>query len=696
MNGSSHLTFAVSVYRRMVFLALAAVLAGTALYGPVDTARAADAAKSEAAIAAEARLFETVKYLASDDLQGRGVGTEGLELAADYLADEFRKMGLETALFDGKPFQSFNVTAETQMGEKEQNTLELVGPPEEEDGSPQRISLKLEEDFTPLAIGGSGRFDTELAFVGYGITAKEEEYDDYADVDVKGKVVVVLRKEPQQGNPHSRFDGKEASEHATFRRKVANAYEHGAAAVIIVNDNYDLLGKAEAERKRWVAAMNKMADLHASFRKIERPTDEQFAKHLADVAKLNKQIQASIEKLQKKQFDRILKFKEAGVGQRKKMPVYFAARDKIDPVIQAALGTDLATIEREIDKDLKPRSAVLKGWKAQGQAEVLVKTADIKNVVALLEGKGPLADETVIVGAHYDHLGMGGAGTFAPWTVAVHNGADDNASGTAALLEVARRLTSRGEPPRRRRIVFIAFTGEERGLLGSAHYVNNPRFPLNTTVAMINMDMVGRLNDNKLVVHGTGTAKEFDDLIDRLNETHQFKVTKKPGGFGPSDHASFYPKKIPVMHLFTGTHKDYHRPSDDYDKVNVDGMRRVADFVTDIVQSIADADERPAYQETKRPRIARRSGSRPYLGTIPDFANAAEGYAIQGVAPGGPAEKGGMKGGDVIVKFGESKIGGLEDIDSALRKFKAGDKVKVVVLRDEKKVELEVVLDPPK
>ena len=425
------------------------------------------------------------------------------------------------------------------------------------------------------------------------------------------------------------------------------------------------------------------------------PTEDQFNKHLADVDELNTQIAEGVKKLRQNQFDRVIHFNEAGTGERKTMPVLFATRAKINEVVKAALGKDLVTIEAEIDKELKPQSAVLAGWKAEGQAEVKITKANIKNVIGVLEGEGPLADETVIVGAHYDHLGMGGSGTFAPWTVAIHNGADDNASGTAALIEVARRITSSGVKPKRR-IVFMAFTGEERGLLGSAYYVKSPRWPLDKTVAMLNMDMVGRLNENKLIVQGVDTAKEFDAIIDGLNKNYNFVITKKPGGFGPSDHASFYPHQIPVMHMFTGTHSDYHRPSDDWEKVNVEGMRRIADMVADVTLAIADAEARPTYVASKRPEVAASGGSRPYLGTIPDFASPIEGYALQGVAPGGPAEKGGMKAGDVIVKFGDSKIGGLEDIDSALRKFKAGDKVKVIVIRDKKDTELEVVLDPPK
>jgi hypothetical protein len=672
---------------------LACLLVASAGY--VGAEDAAKAAKTEAEIAVESRLSDVVKYLASDELEGRGVGTKGLDKAADYLAEEFRKLGLSTEVIDGKPFQQFTVTANQELGAKENNRLALVGPPAKEGEAPRRTELKLAEDFSPLAIGGSGKLESDLIFVGYGITAKDKDYDDYAGLEVKDKVVVMLRKEPQQDNPHSKFEGNQASDHATFNRKVANAFEHGVAGVIIVNDHHDVSGQSQAERKRWQAALDKLAEKNAEFAKIESPTDEQFQQHVGEVEKLAKQLSESTEKLKKNSFDRVLGFMEAGAGSRKTMPVIFAARDKVDPIIKEALGKDLATIEREIDEDLKPRSGVLTGWKADGVAEVITKPVDIKNVIAVLEGEGPLAEETVIVGAHYDHLGMGGSGTFAPWTVAVHNGADDNASGTAALLEVARSIAAREGKPRRR-VVFMAFTGEERGLLGSAHYVKNPRWPLDKTVAMVNMDMVGRLKDNKLIVYGTGTAKEFDGLVDKLNEKHAFVITKKPEGVGPSDHAAFYPMKVPVFHIFTGTHSDYHRPSDDWDKINYEGIRRVADFVTDLTTSIVDADTRPEYIESARPQVAARGGNRPYLGTIPDFSQEVEGYALQGVAPGGPAEKAGMKAGDAIVEFGESKIGGLDDIDSALRKFKAGDKVKVVVLRDKERVTLEVVLDPPR
>ena len=649
---------------------------------------------AETAAESEARLKESVNFLSSDDLEGRGVGTEGLNKAAEFLASQFSQMGLRTDLFDGTPFQKFEVTVTTEMGPAEQNRLTLWGPPIEGD-RPRPTNLTLGKDFTPLATGGTGSVDRGLVFAGYGITAKDlkrgEEtitYDEYANIDVKDKAVIILRKEPQQKDEKSPFDGAKPSQHALFTRKLANASEHGAAAVIFVNDGLELASRRDEGRKVLLAALDKLTKLKTDLEAATEPAARD--KLAADITAAAEEA-ATLSKMLVN-VDSLLPFNGAGDDStHKKLPVFFVTRSAIEPALKEILGKDLATLEAEIDADLTPRSTELGNWKAIGETKVIQKTAEVKNVVAVLEGDGPLADETIVLGAHYDHLGMGGAGSLAPWTTDIHNGADDNASGTATLLEVARRLVTSGAKPRRR-IVFIAFTGEERGLLGSAHYVRQPRFPLENTVAMFNLDMVGRLNENKLQVFGTGTAKEFEPLVNKLGEQYGFQLTKHPGGFGPSDHSSFYAKKIPVLHLFTGTHSDYHRPSDDSPKINVEGMRRVADMLVEIIQATDAADQRPTYIEIKRVEAIGDGGDRPYFGSIPDYGGTVEGLLLSGVVEGGPAEKGGLKGGDVIVKLGDSKITGIEDFDSALRKHKPGDKIKVIVQRDGKPVELEVTL----
>jgi hypothetical protein len=374
----------------------------------------------------------------------------------------------------------------------------------------------------------------------------------------------------------------------------------------------------------------------------------------------------------------------------------------IDDVIRRAMGQPLDDIQARIDETLTPASSSLEGWRLRGSTTIERTKTQARNVLGLLPGMGRAATgdvpaipagETIIVGAHYDHLGFGGAGSAAPGEQAIHHGADDNASGTALLLEVARRLAAAGPLPRS--LLFVAFSGEERGLLGSAHYTANPVLPLADTVAMVNFDMVGRLTDNKVIIYGTGTATGFDALVDRLGKAHRFDVAKEPGGFGPSDHASFYAKKIPVFHVFTGTHADYHRPTDTAEKINYEGLARLVGLAADLIREVAESPERPAYVEIASPQFA-RGGDRPYFGSIPEFGKPGNGYAISGVSKDSPAARGGLKGGDRIVRLGDSAITNLEDFDSALRKHKGGDTVSVVVVRDGAEVTLAVTLGPPR
>ena len=674
---------------RLISIAAVLLLSFTGSGRLSVSAAAENAAEARAT---EERLYDAVKFLASDELEGRGVGTNGLDRAAEFIAEQFAAIGLKTANFNGGPFQKFSMVVSTELGQP--TRVALVHPATAEKADPETHELKLAADFNPLAIGGSGKFDLPLVFAGYGITAKDENYDDYAGIDVEGKAVLLLRHEPQQNNPHSAFNGTDHSPHAYFTRKVSNAYQHGAAAVVFCNDEFDLKKNIERRTKRWQAAIDELTASQAKFKEISQPTHEQIEQQRQQVDKLVKEISSQSEKL-RGEFDPLLPFVGAGPGDdAHKIPVVFCQRAAIDPMVKAALGKSLSELETQIDAEPSPHSAELAGWRLQGEVTVIRREAEVKNVVAVLEGEGPHADETIVVGAHYDHLGLGGEGSLAGGAKEIHNGADDNASGTAALVEVARRLAARAEKLPRR-VVFLAFTGEERGLVGSARYCREPLVPLDKTIAMLNMDMVGRLADDKLVIQGVDTATEFGPLIDDLAGRYGFKVTKQPGGFGPSDHSSFYPHKVPVMHFFTGTHNDYHRPSDDYDKINLPGMRRVAEMVTDAVVALAEHDERPHYQAAKA-KPQGRGGDRPYFGSIPDFASDEPGYHLGGVSPDSPADKGGLKAGDAIVKLGEYKIGNLEDFDGALRKYKAGDKVPVVVKRNGEDVTLQVVLDPPR
>jgi hypothetical protein len=310
------------------------------------------------------------------------------------------------------------------------------------------------------------------------------------------------------------------------------------------------------------------------------------------------------------------------------------------------------------------------------------------NVIGVLEGSDPvLKKEDIIIGAHYDHLGRGGEGSLAPKAGEIHHGADDNASGTAGLIELARIFGAQ-KPKLKRTLIFIAFGGEEEGLLGSNYYVNHPFTPLANTVGMINMDMIGRMKDRKLIIGGVGTAKEWRDLI---APEKSFQLTLNEDGFGPSDHSSFYGKQVPVLFFWTGTHNDYHKPSDTWDKINYNDEAKILSFVARIVKDIDGADKRLTYTTAKSDQAPRTGGFRVYLGTIPNYADTTDGMLLDGVRDDSPAAKAGLKAGDRIVKIGNRDVKNVYDYTYALGEMKAGQEYVFEVVRGSEKLTLKVI-----
>jgi hypothetical protein len=329
---------------------------------------------------------------------------------------------------------------------------------------------------------------------------------------------------------------------------------------------------------------------------------------------------------------------------------------------------------------------------APGAAHAGLGGTPVKNVVGILPGRGPLADEVVVIGAHYDHLGRGGAevGALDPDSAgAIHNGADDNASGTAALLEVARLLRGRLQGDRRT-IVFVAFTAEELGTIGSLYYVTLPVEPNDSTIAMVNFDMVGRLRAGRLLALGAETAVELKPLLDSLNARYHFDLHAEGDGWGPSDHQSFYAHKIPVIEFFTDLHEQYHRTTDDADLINADGLAEIAGYGAEFATALATRPSMLTYVSTPQPVMA--SGSRASLGTVPDMASSPGGVRLTGVREGSPAATAGIQGGDIIVKIGDYEIKNLYDMQNALTKYKGGDVVTVVVRRGEETKSFTVTL----
>jgi hypothetical protein len=360
----------------------------------------------------------------------------------------------------------------------------------------------------------------------------------------------------------------------------------------------------------------------------------------------------------------------------------------------AVVGPDLAEAVRQ---------AAQAGEAVELETDVRPSTSEARNVVGLLPGSDPsLRSELVIVGAHFDHLGLGGDGSLSPDARIVHNGADDNASGTAGLLHVAAGMTRDARPARS--VLFIAFTGEEKGLWGSGHFVANPTVDLARAVAMLNLDMVGRMMDDAVAVFGTGTAEQWETLADESNASldRPLVLGYSPDGYGPSDHASFTAEGIPVLHFFTNTHSDYHRPEDDWEKINGEGIERIGQLITEIAGRLAGAggaevatltpvkQERPALAAAAQ--ASSQSGNRPYFGTIPDMTPRDFGLRITGVGEGSPAEVAGLQSGDVIVEFDGAEIADIYAYTYALQAKNPGDEVVVVVERNGERVTLSAVL----
>lgn len=384
--------------------------------------------------------------------------------------------------------------------------------------------------------------------------------------------------------------------------------------------------------------------------------------------------------------------------------IKFLADDRLEGRMTGTAEADTAAAYIEQRFKQVGLQAPAGGWfqefKVEGGAAQKVAAAGAtgRNVVGLLPGSDPvLREEIIVVGAHYDHLGGGSFGALDPdSTGKVHNGADDNASGVAAIINLAQRMAA--DPPART-IVFVAFSGEELGLLGSAWYVRQPAVPLSRTMAMINFDMVGRLRNDKLIIYGTETATQFTPLLDSINKSFGFDLKMRGDGYGPSDQSAFYAVKKPVLHFFTDLHEDYHRTTDDWQKINVAGMLKVTDFAAALLRELGDrptpltfVDQPSPHAQAPAPGQVQTPGYGAYLGTVPDMGGDAAGVKLSGVRAGSPAEKAGLQRDDVITRIGDTEITDLQAMTDALRAHKPGDVVPVTVQRDGKPLTVTVTL----
>jgi hypothetical protein len=571
------------------------------------------------------RYLDDIKALTTSTMEGRGDGTKGLTRASHLIEKRFKSLGLEPA---GKNsyFQPFTVITGARL-KGNNHFIVLTGD--------QKKELTPRQDFVPFSFSSSGSARGPLVFAGYGVSADEFQYDDYAALDVKDKIVVVLRYEPASFAAKTGNHG--LTQHSQLISKAINARNHGAKALVLVNGK---LGEGEE-------------DLLTRFGSVSGPEN-------------------------------------VGI-------LFMQVKNDIAESWFKAAGKSLKDLQDQINTSSKPASIALPENQSASLTVSIENTrATVSNVLAYLPGK---TGEYVIIGAHYDHLGRGNFDSLAPSQIGqIHPGADDNASGTAGVLELARLLAPQ-KGQLQRGILFASFAGEELGLLGSAAWVKDPTRPLDKAAAMLNMDMIGRIKDDKLYIGGVGTGSTLKPILEQAQPKSGFKIEYSAGGYSASDHTSFVARKIPVLFFFSGLHSDYHKPSDTWEKINPDSAARLLDLVSTTGLQLADAPERPAFITVVEDRPAGGSGGGgygPYFGSIPDFGQVETGVKFSDVRPGSPAAKAGLKAGDILIQFGDKPIKNLYDFTDALRRSKVGDVVEVKVLRDGQPVTASVKLEQRK
>jgi len=590
------------------------------------------------------RIHDEIAYLASDGLKGRDTGDPGNEMAARFIAAKFAHDGLKPigtsqqrdagAPIDGSGyFQPFTFLAGHHVGKN--NSLELVWPSGLPTGSAitagtrilkehggTRVLFRASTMFHPSGISGEGRADGQVVFVGYGIHAPKLGHDDFAGLDLKGKIILLVAGSPGD-NPHEPLYA-----YGSILRKASAAFDQGVKGILVVS-----------------------------------PKDTEL-------------------KTERFEFQR---------NDDAAMPVFRILPSLADALLGSGSIKDLAAAADE-GKTVSRTLTVT----AHLQADVHKITKVTANIVGLIEGTDPvLKHEFVVIGGHMDHLGMGSQYSLAKTEgPAIHHGADDNASGATGVMELAHYFgpAGKGHVKTKRSIILICFSGEELGLYGSEFYVKHPIEPIDKIAAMLNMDMIGRLRDNKLIVIGSSSGSGFDSLLESTGKSTGLTIAKSGGDFGGgSDHESFENAGVPILFFFTGTHEDYHTPTDTVDKINCPGEAKVLNLVADCADRIANAADRPVYHKNEKP-VKTGGGFGVYFGSVPDYAAQVVGVALNSVRAGSPAATAGLKPGDIIIKFGERTIKNVYDYTYALQDHRPGDKVEVTVKRGSETVTVTATL----
>jgi Tol biopolymer transport system component len=579
-------------------------------------------------------LHAVVSYLASDDLEGRLAGSPGGRLAGDYISRQMDGVGLKPVGTNTGFFQEYEFNAGARvLTNDNQLSLRSAGG--------ISVEFEIERDFRPLAFSASAEVEAPVVFVGYGLSAPGkagEGYDSYAGLQVSNKIALVLRYVPEEVDAKRRA---ELNRYAGVRYKAMIAREHGVKGVLFATG-------PSSPNAGELMTMSSDSSLSGSGVAIASVSSNVVNALFAGSGKSLQELQAGL--------------------------------DKENPHAEAGLQlTNLRVHLRTGVEHIRKTDRNVLGMLPPGESK----------------GSAGAAAECVLLGAHYDHLGHGETGAMnrKGEEGLIHSGADDNASGVAALLALAGSLAQqRTANPAAfpRGIIFAAWSGEEIGLIGSSWFAEHPALPLTNIVAYLNFDMVGRLHDNKLTLQGVGSSPLWTKLIEKRNVAAGFNLTLQEDPYLPTDTTALYPKGIPVLAFFTGSHEDYHRPTDKADTLNYAGAERVARFAQAMVMELESA-ARPAYAEVaRRDSGGGRESLRAYLGTIPDYASDVQGVKLSGVRAGGPADKAGLKGGDVIVEFGGTKVANIYDYTYAMDAVKIGQSVTLVVLRHNERLTLTV------
>ena len=614
-----------------------------------------------------AKLFAHADFLASDVCEGRLAGSPGEAKAREYIVARLKEAG-----FDEVRHFPFEFIADVGLGKTNKLYAQFLPAAKEAKSEhpwfrePKDVKTALgadkppvdapepfasatdpafsqylcNEDYRPLRISTSGQLSAPLVFAGYGISAPDKGYDDYKDLDVKGKVVLVLRTEPETAE-RKRIGVEKADIHAgpsvysDFYYKASTARDKGAVALILVNGKRNV---TDAER-------------------------------------------AVLET-----FQRTGGKSDCGIPMMQVFPEI--ADDWLRP-----LGKDTAGLQKAIDEKLIPQSAAVPGVCIGMNVDVQREKATDENLAVVLPGTDPvLRDEILVIGAHYDHLGRGNEYSLADKSEMgkFHRGADDNASGVSAVLEIAAAL-QKNKAALKRTVWIMFFGAEELGTLGSNQFVKTPpkEFPLEKVSTMLNLDMVGRCREKKVMVYGVGTGVGFDAILKQANSNIGLEIKPSTDGFGGSDQTAFVNAGIPVMFFFTGSHPDYHKPSDTADKLNVGDQALICGLAFKTAAALINAPERPKFVKVETPKMSGGFGGTG-LGTLPDYAYEGKGLRLSGVRDKSPADRAGMKAGDIILKLGEYKIENIYDYMNALKQSLAGVETTATIKRDDKEMNVKV------